>query len=75
MSRIGDMLSSSRKSAQNDCSAFARWQNGQITTEMCIREFKKNNRIRHEEIGEEEFTDWLRSIGWRRDERAEGIDL
>lgn len=70
MSRIGDMLSSSKKSAQNDCSTFAKWQNGAITTEMLIREFKKNNRIRHEEITEEEMIEWLKSIGWRRDERA-----
>ena len=70
MSRIGDMLSSSKKSAQNDCSTFAKWQNRAITTEMLIREFKKNNRIRHEEITEEEMIEWLKSIGWRRDERA-----
>lgn len=66
MSRIGDMLSKSNKSATNDCALFSKWKEGIITTEMCLVGFKRNNHIRHEEITEEEFTEWLGSLGWKR---------
>lgn len=53
--------------ADRDKKTFTDWADGVITTEMAIREFKENNHLENDEyIDENEFIEWLRSLGYWR---------
>ena len=50
-----------------DCGVFKDWEEGSVTTEECIEEFKKNNRI-DMPIPSGLFSLWLLNLGYIRDE-------
>lgn len=78
MSRIGEMISSTKRSYDQDINLFNRWIARQISTDECIKMFLLNNQrgvkkyekhhrlLEDEPITETEFEDWLGSIGWTR---------
>lgn len=55
--------------ADRDKGTFNNWMDGVITTKQAIREFKENNHLENdEEIDEDEFIKWLKTIGYWRGE-------
>ena len=50
-----------------DKAIFTKWMYNKMTTEECISEFRKNNNITERmPIIEDEFVEWLGSLGYRR---------
>ena len=47
----------------NDKRGFLALEEGRITREVCLKEFRENNKIK-DEIPMEEFITWLRGLGW-----------
>lgn len=64
---IYKLLHPQQSSADKDKGTFNNWMDGVITTKQAIREFKENNHLENDEyIDENEFIEWLRSIGYWR---------
>lgn len=56
-----------RRSARNDDKkSFNLWAMGQISTDQCINEFKKHNKMEDIHIDSFQFQMWLRSLGYIR---------
>lgn len=63
------LLYPQQSSADRDKGTFNNWADGVITTKRAIMEFKENNRLENdEEIDEDEFIKWLKTIGYWRGE-------
>lgn len=58
------------KSARDkDRALFIRWERGQISTYMCVKEFLKNNQRKQTDyINALDFKQWLNSLGYLRKE-------
>lgn len=53
--------------ASSDSGTFKRWENKQITTAKALMEFKIHNKIDlNKQFDEQEFENWLRSLGYIR---------
>ena len=66
-----------KRSAVADKKTFNAWMYDQIDTDECIRQFRENNDITERmPIIEDEFIEWLGSLGYRRSEngKAETIN-
>ena len=60
-------LNSSQHVALMDKVLFGKWEEYKVNTSTVISRFRINNRIpKRIEIDEDEFTDWLHSLGYRR---------
>ena len=58
-----------RGARAEDKALFNMWMYGQISTDDCIRYFRKNNKITERmPIVAEEFEEWLGTLGYRRGE-------
>lgn len=78
MSRIGEMCSDTRRARDQDINLFGRWISRQISTDECVQMFIMNNKravtkyeknhrtLEDEPITDQEFEEWLGSIGWVR---------
>ena len=66
--RIEVMVKYLRPQARwQDVGSFRRWEGGHITTAECIAEFRAHNEITERmPIPEDDFTEWLNSLGYRR---------
>lgn len=63
------LLHPQQLSVTKDKLTFNNWADGVITTKQAIREFKENNHLENdEEIDEDEFIKWLKTIGYWRGE-------
>lgn len=66
--RFQRLLSNRPYAIQKDNTLFKLWEEGRVPTTLAIKHFKMNNYIKKEvEIGEKEFTDWMRSLGYIRE--------
>lgn len=63
---IGRMLMSGDDKATSDKGTFNAWEEKQITDEMALERFKKNNKI-EESISTSDFVYWLESLGYRKE--------
>ena len=66
-----------KRSSYADKAIFTKWMDNEVTTEECIRQFRQNNQITERmPIIEDEFVEWLGSLGYRRSEngKAETIN-
>lgn len=67
--KIYKLLHPQQLSVTRDKLTFNNWMDGVITTKQAIREFKENNHLENdEEIDEDEFIKWLKTIGYWRGE-------
>ena len=66
--RIDNMVRYLKKSARNkDTKIFNQYMRGEITAKECIAQFRINNNITERlPIIEDEFIEWLWSLGYRR---------
>ena len=63
-------LNSSGSTASKDKILFGKWEDRRVNTLAVINRFRINNRIPEKvSIGEDEFTEWLYSLGYRREEQ------
>ena len=61
------LLKKGYNAAHRDCTIFNSWADRNISTFRAIELFRISNKIRPEvEISEEEFTQWLNSLGYFR---------
>ena len=62
-------LNSSGSTASKDKILFGKWEDRRVNTLAVISRFRINNRIPEKVmIGEDEFTEWLYSLGYRRED-------
>ena len=54
---------SSRTKSDTDKRIFSVWENDEITTKRAIADFKKNHGIK-EDITEDEFIEWMMTLGY-----------
>lgn len=56
-----------RKSEMEDKALFNAWERGEISTIRCLQRFRRNNRQSLDiDISLEDFSGWLRSLGYIR---------
>ena len=56
-----------RKSEMEDKALFNAWERGEISTIRCLQRFRHNNRQSLDiDISLEDFSGWLRSLGYIR---------
>lgn len=56
-----------RKSEMEDKALFNAWERGEISTVRCLQRFRRNNRQSLDiDISLDEFSQWLRSLGYIR---------
>lgn len=62
-------LNSSGSTASKDKILFGKWEDRRVNTLAVISRFRINNRIPEKVmISEDEFTEWLYSLGYRRED-------
>lgn len=56
-----------RKSEMEDKALFNAWERGEISTIRCLQRFRRNNRQSLDiDISPDDFSGWLRSLGYIR---------